>query len=47
MFQKLKRVFTNAPIYNHFDLAKPIILQTNACCIVIASIYNQYDSFMI
>jgi hypothetical protein len=25
-FRKLKRAFTNAPILNHFDQAKPIIL---------------------
>jgi len=29
-FRKLKRAFTNAPILNHFDLAKPIILHTDA-----------------
>ena len=44
-FWKLKRAFTDAPILNHFDRAKPIILQTDASGFAIAGILNQYDSF--
>jgi hypothetical protein len=46
-FQKLKRAFTDAPILNHFDLAKPIILQTDASGFAIAGILNKYDGFKI
>ena len=44
-FWKLKRAFTDAPILNHFDLPKPIILQTNASGFAIAGILNHYDRF--
>ena len=44
-FPKLKRAFTNAPVLNHFDPAKPIILQTDASGFAIAGILNQYDGF--
>jgi len=44
-FRKLNRAFTNAPILNHFDPAKPIILQTDASGFVIAGILNQYNGF--
>jgi len=44
-FLKLKRAFTDAPILNHFDQAKPIILQTDASGFAIAGILNQYDGF--
>jgi len=42
-FRKLKRTFTEAPILQHFDPAKPIILQTDASGFAIAGILNQYD----
>jgi hypothetical protein len=45
VFRKLKRAFTDAPILNHFDPAKPIILQTDASGFAIAGILNQYDGF--
>jgi hypothetical protein len=44
-FRKLKRTFTEAPILQHFDPAKPIILQTDASGFAIAGILNQYDVF--
>jgi len=44
-FRKLKRAFTEAPILQHFDPAKPIILQTDASGFAIAGILNQYDGF--
>jgi len=44
-FRKLKRTFTEAPILQHFDPAKPIILQTDASGFAIAGILNLYDGF--
>jgi hypothetical protein len=44
-FRKRKRAFTGAPILQHFDPAKPIILQTDASGFAIAGILNQYDGF--
>ena len=44
-FRKLKRLFGEAPILQHFDPAKPIILQTDASGFAIAGILNQYDRF--
>jgi len=44
-FRKLKRTFTEAPILQHFNPAKPIILQTDASRFTIAGIFNQYDCF--
>jgi len=44
-FRKLKRTFTEAPIPQHFDPAKPIILRTDASGFGIAGILNQYDGF--
>jgi len=44
-FRKLKKAFTEAPIHQHFDPAKPIILQTDASSFAIAGILNQYDGF--
>jgi len=44
-FGKLKKAFTKAPIHQHFDPAKPIILQTDASGFAIAGILNQYDGF--
>jgi hypothetical protein len=41
----LKRAFTNAPILNHFDPAKRIILQTDEISFAIAGILNQYEGF--
>ena len=44
-FQKLKRAFIEAPILQHFNPEKPIILQTDASGFAIAGILNQYDGF--
>jgi len=44
-FRNLKWTFTEAPILQHFDPAKPIILQTDASGFAIAGILNQYDVF--
>jgi hypothetical protein len=44
-FRKLKRTFTEALILQHFDPAKPIILQTDASGFAIAGILNQYHCF--
>jgi len=46
-FRKLKRTFTEAPILQHFDPAKPIFLQTDAAGFAIAGILNQYDGFRV
>jgi len=46
-FRKLKRAFTDAPILNHFDPAKLIILPTDGSGFAIAGILNQYDGFAI
>jgi hypothetical protein len=43
--QKLKRAFTEAPILQHFDLEKPITLQTDASGFAIGGILNQFDGF--
>jgi hypothetical protein len=45
VFQKLKPTFTEAPILQQLDPAKPIILQTGASGFAIAGILNQYDVF--
>jgi hypothetical protein len=42
---KFKRAFTDQPILNHFDLAKPIIVQTDASGFTRARILNEYDGF--
>jgi len=44
-FRKLNKAFTKAPIDQHFDPARPIILQTDASSFAIAGILNQYDGF--
>ena len=44
-FRKLKKAFIDAPILQHFDEAKPIILQTDASGFAIAGILIQYDGF--
>jgi len=44
-FRKLKKAFTDAPILQHFDPQKPIILQTDASGFAIAGILNQFDGF--
>jgi hypothetical protein len=44
-FRKLKRTFTEAPISEHFDQAKPIILQMCASGFAIAAILDQYNGF--
>ena len=42
-FRKLTKAFTEAPIIQHFDLQKPIILQTDASGFAIAGILKQYN----
>jgi hypothetical protein len=44
-FRILKKAFTEAPILQHFNQQKPIILHTDASGLVITSILNQYDGF--
>ena len=44
-FRKLKKAFTAAPILQHFDPAKLIVLQTDTSGFVIAGILNQFDGF--
>jgi len=44
-FRKLKRTFTEEPILQHFDPAKPIILQTDGSGFSIAGILNQSDGY--
>jgi hypothetical protein len=44
-FRKLKKAFTEAPILQHFNLQKPIILRADASGFAIAGILNQYDRF--
>jgi hypothetical protein len=44
-FQKLERTFTEEPILQHCDPAKPLFLQTDASGFAIAGILNQYDVF--
>jgi hypothetical protein len=46
-FRKLKKACTEAPILRHFNLQKPIILQTDANGFAIAGFLNQYDRFWI
>jgi len=45
VFRNLKRTFTEAPIFQHFDTAKPIILDTDASGFAIGGILNPYDGF--
>jgi len=45
--QKLKKAFTEAPILQHFNPQKLIILQTDASGFAIAGILNQSDGFRI
>ena len=44
-FQKLKRLFSDAPLMQHFDPQKPIIFHRDASGYAIAGILNQYDGF--
>jgi hypothetical protein len=44
-FWKLKKAFTEAPILQHFNPQKPIILQTDGSGFAIAGIINQYNGF--
>jgi hypothetical protein len=44
-FWKLKNAFTEAPILQHFNPQKPIILQTDASSFTGAGILNQYHGF--
>jgi hypothetical protein len=44
-FRKLKWDFTDSPILNYLDPAKPIILQTDASGVAKAGILNQCDGF--
>jgi len=46
-FRKLNSAVTDPPVLNHLDLAKLIILQTDARGFPIAGILNQYDGFRI
>jgi hypothetical protein len=41
-FRKLRKAFTEAPIHQHFDPTKQIILQTSPSGFAIAGIHNQY-----
>ena len=43
--RKLKRLFGEMPILQHFNPTKLIILQTDASGFAIAGILNQYDGF--
>jgi hypothetical protein len=45
VLQKLKRTFTETPIHQDFDSAKPIILQMDASGLAIAGCLNQNDVF--
>jgi hypothetical protein len=40
----VKRAFTESPILQHFDVEKPIILQTDANGFAMAEILNQFDN---
>ena len=40
VFRKMKRTFTKGPILQHFDPAKPIILQSDESGFAIAGILN-------
>jgi hypothetical protein len=42
-FQKLNRAFTDGPILQHFDVEKPITLQSEASGFAIAGNLNQFD----
>jgi len=42
---EFKKAFTEALIHQHFDPAKPMILQMDASGFAIAGIPNEYDSF--
>jgi hypothetical protein len=44
-FGTLKRIFTEAPILQHFNPAKPIILQTDPSAFAISGILNQDNVF--
>jgi hypothetical protein len=43
--RKLKRTFTEAPILQHFDKAKPRIIQMVVRAFMIVGVLNQYDAF--
>jgi hypothetical protein len=45
VFLKLKMTFTKAPILQHFDTAKPIIVQMDVSGFAIAHILNEFDGF--
>jgi len=40
-FNKLKKRLVSAPLLAHFDLERPLILETNALNGVIASVFSQ------
>jgi len=42
-FQELKQRFTTAPILNHFDMQKPVILETDALDFAIGAVLSQRD----
>ena len=43
----MKRTFTEGPILQHFDPAKPIILESDTSGFAIAGILNQYDGIRV
>ena len=47
VFWKLNRTFTEAPILQHLDRAKPIILHTDVSGFSLAGNLNQYDGFRV
>ena len=47
VFQKPTTTIGKAPIRQYFDVAKPIILQTDASGFVIAGLLNEYDYFLV
>jgi len=42
-FQELKQRFTTAPVLNHFDMQKPVILETDASDFAIGAVLSQRD----
>ena len=46
-FRQLQRTVTEAPILQHFDPSKPIILQKVASAFAIVGILHQYDVFRV
>jgi len=42
-FEDLKKRFTTAPILNHFDPSKPVIIETDASDFAIGAVLSQWD----